>query len=84
MNLLILLVPCPKFVYSAGLQFWPKLANFYVFGPFWPMSKCAQLSYLIPKNLQNSMQPSVIGALKDDFEAENACSHKGLQKTELK
>ena len=53
-----LLVICPKFDYSAGLQFWPKLVNFYIFGPFWPMSKCAQLSYLIPKNLQNSMQPN--------------------------
>ena len=45
------------FVCWAVFQFWPKLTNFQIFGPFWPMSKCAQLSYLISKNLQNSVQP---------------------------
>ena len=60
----VLLVTGLKFDYLAGLQFWLKLGNSYVFGPFWAMSKCAQMSYLIPKTLQNSMQPTTSSNIK--------------------
>ena len=56
----ILLVTCPKFVYSAPLQIGLKWVNFHVFGPYWTMSKCAQMSYLIHQTLQNSGQPNTI------------------------
>ena len=45
-------------------SFLAKIGQFLSFGPFWPMSKCAQLSYLISKNLQNSVQPNVTQLLK--------------------